>query len=392
MRALNIFLETIRKAVFSHDSFMIFAIASLFYLVFYALPYDNQIIVKIPTAIVDMDQSRLSQDLTNKIQSTSVVETVLKTSDFTAAQNAFRRSEVDVMIVIGESFSEDIGRGEKTVITVFSNGALPVKGRAVSASLLSIVAEENIVQSASRLVSQGLNPILVKQMSMQPSTFSSQDLFNNISGYGYYTVPMVAIVIVQAVLLFGVGIALGGWLSAENAPDFFNTAMQSPAAFTPVFLGFWFIAFFWACFIEGFGLSILSMPTLANPLATLIAIVAFTLSLTALAVFMALWMNTNRYAAGLVLASAPSVFLSGLVFPMENFASWVLPFAWMIPTTPGCQAIVLASQEGALLSDIASLVLINLIQATVYGMLGYRMLLKRINERKNISLTSASDY
>lgn len=392
MRALNIFLETIRKAVFSHDSFMIFAIASLFYLVFYALPYDNQIIVKIPTAIVDMDQSRLSQDLTNKIQSTSVVETVLKTSDFTAAQNAFRRSEVDVMIVIGESFSEDIGRGEKTVITVFSNGALPVKGRAVSASLLSIVAEENIVQSASRLVSQGLNPVLVKQMSMQPSTFSSQDLFNNISGYGYYTVPMVAIVIVQAVLLFGVGIALGGWLSAENAPDFFNTAMQSSAAFTPVFLGFWFIAFFWACFIEGFGLSVLSMPTLANPLATLIAIVAFTLSLTALAVFMALWMNTNRYAAGLVLASSPSVFLSGLVFPMENFASWVLPFAWMIPTTPGCQAIVLASQEGALLSDIASLVLINLIQATVYGMLGYRMLLKRINERKNISLTSASDY
>lgn len=392
MRALNIFLETIRKAVFSHDSFMIFAIASLFYLVFYALPYDNQIIMKIPTAIVDMDQSRLSQDLTNKIQSTSVVQTVLKTSDFTAAQNAFRRSEVDVMIVIGESFSEDIGRGEKTVITVFSNGALPVKGRAVSASLLSIVAEENIVQSASRLVSQGLNPILVKQMSMQPSTFSSQDLFNNISGYGYYTVPMVAIVIVQAVLLFGVGIALGGWLSAENAPDFFNIAMQSPAAFTPVFLGFWFIAFFWACFIEGFGLSVLSMPTLANPLATLIAIVAFTLSLTALAVFMALWMNTNRYAAGLVLASAPSVFLSGLVFPMENFASWVLPFAWMIPTTPGCQAIVLASQEGALLSDIASLVLINLIQATVYGTLGYRMLLKRINERKNISLTSASDY
>lgn len=64
----------------------------------------------------------------------------------------------------------------------------------------------------------------------------------------------------------------------------------------------------------------------------------------------------------------------------------------MIPTTPGCQAIVLASQEGALLSDIASLVLINLIQATVYGTLGYRMLLKRINERKNISLTSASDY
>ena len=382
MRALTVFLETIRKAVFSHDSFMIFAIASLFYLIFYALHYDNQIIVKVPTAIVDMDQSRASQDLIDKIESTSVVEAVLKTADFSAAQNAFRRSEVDVMVVIGDSFSEDIGRGEPTVVTVFSNGALPVKGRAVTASLLTIVAEENIVESARRLVAQGLNPIVVKQMSMAPSAFTSQDLFNNISGYGYYTVPMVAIVIVQAVLLFGVGIALGGWLSAEKAPDFFNHAMQSPTNFLPVFLGFWFIALFWASFIEGFGLSVLTMPTLGNLSATLIAIVAFTLSLTTLAVFMALWMNTNRYAAGLVLASAPSVFLSGLVFPMENFAAWVLPFAWMIPTTPGCQAIVLASQEGASFSNIASLVLINLLQAALYGTLAYLMLQKRINERK----------
>ena len=267
-------------------------------------------------------------------------------------------------------------------MTVFSNGALPVKGRAVTASLLTIVAEENIVHSSSRLVAQGLNPIVVKQMSMAPSAFTSQDLFNNISGYGYYTVPMVAIVIVQAVLLFGVGIALGGWLSAEKAPDFFNHAMQSPTNFLPVFLGFWFIALFWASFIEGFGLSVLTMPTLGNLSATLIAIVAFTLSLTTLAVFMALWMNTNRYAAGLVLASAPSVFLSGLVFPMENFAAWVLPFAWMIPTTPGCQAIVLASQEGASFSNIASLVLINLLQTALYGTLAYLMLQKRINERK----------
>lgn len=382
MRALTVFIETIRKAVFSHDSFMIFAIASLFYLVFYALPYDNQIIVRVPTAIVDMDQSRLSQDLTDKIESTSVVQAVLKTADFSQAQNAFRCSEVDVMIVIGENYAENIGRGEQSVVTVFSNGALPVKGRAVTASLLTIVAEENIVHSASRLVAQGLNPILVKQMSMAPAGFSSQDLFNNISGYGYYTVPMVAIVIVQAVLLFGVGIALGGWLSAEKAPDFFNHAMQSPTNFLPVFLGFWFIALFWASFIEGFGLSVLTMPTLGNLSATLIAIVAFTLSLTTLAVFMALCMNTNRYAAGLVLASAPSVFLSGLVFPMENFAAWVLPFAWMIPTTPGCQAIVLASQEGASFSNIASLVLINLLQAALYGTLAYLMLQKRINERK----------
>ena len=86
MSKLGIFLQTIRHAVFSHESFMIFAIASLFYLVFYGLPYDNQIIVKIPTAIVDMDQSRVSRDLTDKLKATAVIDCVIQTADFSQAQ------------------------------------------------------------------------------------------------------------------------------------------------------------------------------------------------------------------------------------------------------------------------------------------------------------------
>lgn len=387
MSGLRIFLQTIRHAIFSHDSFMVFAIASLFYLVFYALPYDNQIIVKIPTAIVDMDQSRTSQDFTDKLRSAAVIDTVLETADFSQAREAFRRSDADVIIVIAENFSREILRGEQTVVTVFSNGALPVKGRAVSAAVLTLVTQENMVSAGSRLVAQGLNPILVKQMAMAPSPFTSQDLYNNISGYGYYTVPMVAIVIVQAVMLFGTGIALGGWLSSAKPPEFFKTAMTSPAQFLFVALGFWAIALFWSFFIESFGLALLTMPTLINPPAVIVSVLLFTISLTALAIFLALWMNTNRYAAGLVLASAPSVFLSGLVYPMENFALWTLPFAWIIPTTPACQAIVLASQEGAGIADIAPMLSASAAQAIVYSVLAYLRLKKRIAERQTAQLS-----
>ena len=381
MSGLRIFLQTIRYAIFSRESFMIFAIASLFYLIFYGLPYDNQVIVKIPTAIVDMDQSRTSQDFTDKLRSAPVIKTVLETADFSEAKEAFRRSQADVIVVIGENFSREIHRGEQTVVTVFSNGALPVKGRAVSATVLTLATQENMTNAATRLVAQGLNPVLVKQMAMSPSPFTSQDLYNNISGYGYYTVPMVAIVIVQAVMLFGIGIALGGWLSSPAPADFFKAAMSSPRQFLFLCLGFWAIALFWSFFIESLGLSVLTMPTLLNPLAAIVAVLLFTVSLTSLAIFLTLWMNTNRYAAGLVLASAPSVFLSGLVYPMENFAPWTLPFAWLIPTTPACQAIVLASQEGAEIADIAHLLSASAAQAIVYSVLAFLMLKKRMAER-----------
>ena len=177
---IRIVLQTIKNAVFSHDSFMIFAIASLFYMVFYGLPYDNQIIVKVPTAIVNLDQSRASAEFAEKIKSAPAVKVVIETADFPKAKEAFRRSEADVIVTIPENFSRDIERGDQTGVTVFSNGALPVKGRAVSAAVLAIVTEENATHAAERLVAQGLNPILVKQMSLAPAPFSSKYFFNNI--------------------------------------------------------------------------------------------------------------------------------------------------------------------------------------------------------------------
>ena len=94
-----------------------------------------------------------------------------------------------------------------------------------------------------------------------------------------------------------------------------------------------------------------------------------------------LLVGTYRYAPALVLASAPSVFLCGLVFPMENFAAWVIPFAWMIPTTPACQALVFASQEGASLSQIAHLVGASLLQFAVYGSLMLFVFSKRYQKQ-----------
>lgn len=366
---LKTVLLTIKNAIVSRDTFLIFAIASLFYLVFYALPYDNQIIVCIPTAIVDMDQTERSHDFVNKISSAQTVDARLITADYNQAREQFTRNEVDVIVVIGQEFSRDLARGEPVAVHVFSNGAMPVKGRAVSSSLLTIVAEENTVEVISRLLHKGLNPTVAKSMTQAAPSMVSQDLFNNIGGYGYYTVPLVAVVIVQAVMFFGIGIALGQWLEANPRPGFIAQAFRSKSGLMAVFSGFVLIAFFWGLFLEAFGLAVLGMPTFLNAAATLAALAAFALSVCALAMLLTLLMGTYRYAPALVLASAPSVFLSGLVFPMENFATWVIPFAWMIPTTPACQALVFASQEGANLSHVAHLIAASFLQFAVYGSL-----------------------
>lgn len=367
MTFLQIAFETIKRVVANRNTFMIFSIASIFYLVFYSIPYSNQAITQIHCAIVDMDQSDRSRELTDKLISTPIIYPQIITGDFAKAKDGFLRSDYDVMVVIPEHFESDIGRGMPTTISVFSNGAFPVKGRAVAAISQLVVGQENVMVAAKRLVAQGLDARVVKKMTQTGPSFVSQDLYNNISGYGIYLVPMVAVVIVQAVMFFGIGISLGGWTEKRLEDDFARRIFGNSTNFFGVFTGFFLIAFCWTLLMEGLGLWILDMPTLLNVPASLLSILSFSLAITAMAMSLALAMGTNRYAAGMVLASAPSLFLSGLVYPFENFATWVMPFAWLMPTTPACRSILFTSQEGATLVDVLPLIGANLLQFAVYG-------------------------
>lgn len=367
MTFLQTAFETIKRVVTNHNTFLIFSIASIFYMVFYSIPYSNQAITQIHCAIVDMDQSDRSRELTDKLISTPIIYPQIITGDFSKAKEGFLRSDYDVMVVIPENFDADVGRGMPTTVSVFSNGAFPVKGRAVAAISQLVVGQENVMVAAKRLVAQGLNARVVKKMTQTGPSFVSQDLYNNISGYGIYLVPMVAVVIVQAVMFFGIGISLGGWTEMRHEEDFARRIFGNGTNFFGVFTGFFLIAFCWTLLMEGLGLWLLDMPTLLNVPASLLSILSFSLAITAMAMSLALAMGTNRYAAGMVLASAPSLFLSGLVYPFENFAAWVLPFAWVMPTTPACRSILFTSQEGATLVDVLPLIGANLLQFVVYG-------------------------
>ena len=367
MTFLQIAFETIKRVVANRNTFLIFSIASIFYLVFYSIPYSNQAITQIHCAIVDMDQSDRSRELTDKFISTPIIYPQVITGDFAKAKDGFLRSDYDVMVVIPENFDADVGRGMPTTVSVFSNGAFPVKGRAVAAITQLVVGQENVMVAAKRLVAQGLDARVVKKMTQTGPSFVSQDLYNNISGYGIYLVPMVAVVIVQAVMFFGIGISLGGWTEMRHKEDFARRIFGNSTSFFGVFTGFFLIAFCWTLLMEGLGLWVLDMPTLLNLPASILSIFTFSLAITAMAMSLALAMGTNRYAAGMVLASAPSLFLSGLVYPFENFAAWVVPFAWLMPTTPACRSILFTSQEGATLVDVLPLIGANLLQFAVYG-------------------------
>ena len=374
MRNLSLMFAMIRAAILNRNSFAILAIASAFYLLFYAWPYSNQLIIEIPTAVVDMDHSEKSREWIETIDATPAAKVISIGASLDQAKEQFKRGEVDVIVVLPQDLARDTLRGIPTAITVFANGAYPVKGRAVGSAVTLIAAQENAKLTATQLVRHGLDPVKTKVMSILPPNFVSQDLFNPISGYGLYTVSVVATIILQGIMLFGTCIVFGGWLGEGKKNPFIETIVKEPAKFFVLVGAFWTIALFWGFFVEGLGLSALDMPTFMEPIATTVAILFFTLAIISLAVMLSLLMGSNHYAATLcVIASAPCVFLTGMIFPLDNAPLWVTALAQFIPTTPGANALVAASQEGATIREI--LPYLGVLTAQIVGYGGLAMVL-----------------
>lgn len=368
MKAREFAILLLKRIFLSKDSFVIFAGAAAFYLVFYAWPYWNQIITHIPTAIVDLDRSAQSRSLTSALQAAPSIDLRAVVHDMSDGDTIFRSGQVAVLIVIPENFAKDTNRAKPTAITVYSDGAYPAKGRAVYASVLAVCQAENIVNAIRYVLINGGDAQAAKRLANAGLPFVSQDLFNEIAGYGLYTVSMVVVVILQSVIFFGTAVVLGGCLQEGNA-NAIACAMRSNRRFIWTTLAvFSAIAFFWGLFIEGIGMWLLNMPSMGCAPSTILSLTLFSVSVSSFAIMVTFMLRGNLYAAmTFIPMSAPSVFMTGLIYPSSEFPLWAKTIAFFFPSTPGASAILFSSQQGAPAWDLVPLYFWLIVQIALFS-------------------------
>lgn len=349
------FFATLRGAVFSRDTFVIFAGAIAFYLIFYAWPYGNQQVQHLPAAVVDLDQSASSRRLILEIDASPVIDLRFVTPSESQALNALQHEVVPVLITIPKDYEKDTARGTNTTVHVTGNGAFPVKIRAVQAALAGIVQDKTRRQDEHAVFATGLSGVDVAESYVAPPGLRTEYRYNEIGGYGNYTVPVVAPVILQAVMLMGITIALGGWLCAPKRAAVFESALRYPGRLgSAVFLAFWLIAFVWFVYTQTIDFVMHEYGTLLNPVGVFLTGALFSSSVTAFAMLISLVLGSNRWSSqAVVLTSAPAVFLTGAIWPLGGFTHpAVYAFSLLFPTTPGVKALMAASQDGAATADL----------------------------------------
>ena len=222
------FLHTIKASFLSRDTILIFAGAIAFYLIFYAWPYGNQQIQHVPSAVLDLDRSAAARRLVTAMDASPAISVVRITQDEGEAMEAFRREEFSVLITIPKDFEKSLTRGENVTVHVLGNGAFPVKARAVQAALGGVVTDKTKLLDDAAVYATGLPGTSVHSHHQAAPGLRVQYMYNEIGGYGNYTVPVVGPVIIQAVMLMAITMALGGWLVAARREPFVEAALDRP--------------------------------------------------------------------------------------------------------------------------------------------------------------------
>lgn len=379
---LSVMGQTARHAFFSKDTIAVFAGAVAFYLIFYGWPYSGQQVENIPTGIVDLDRSAASRNYVETLTAAPAVSERFIVHDAAEGLAAFRRGDVDVLVTVPGDYEKRLARGENASVHILGNGAYPVKTRAVQGAAGAAASDTEARFALASVMNPGTPSSMSASAKLAGPAMTVIYRYNEISGYGNYTVPMVGPVIVQAVILFGVSVALGNWLVLNRRERWMAAVAKHPVKRSlAMFLTFWLIALAWFLYMQGFDFSFGEYGAMANPPATFLVAFTFTAAVTALAMALATVTGAGWTAPLTVSLSAPSLFISGAVWPLENMSPVVQGVAQLLPSTPGIPASAAAAQAGAATVDVLPACLQMTLLAVMYLVVTLWRL-RRVEERK----------
>lgn len=363
------FQLALRRTFLSRDTALIAGGAVAFYLILYAWPYGTQQIQHVPVGIVDLDRSSVSRALLRELDASPAMEVRFVTPDEAEGLDALRRRRTDVLVTIPSGYAESLAHGRNSTLHVLGNGSFPVKARAVQGAVAGIAGDGLARIDEASVLTPGVSASTLAAAVLGRPAVRTTYRFNEIGGYGNYTVPLVGPVIVQAVMLMCIGMSLGGWLARRPREDFLQNAVAHPASGgIAILLAYFTIAFGWCLYMHGIDFLTGEFGGMSNPAAILLssalysaALAGFGSSVTALA-------GSNAWIAPLtVILSAPSLFASGAVWPAERIHPLVTGLAQLLPSTHYIPVSAAAAQDGATLADVLPGCLRLALLALLYG-------------------------
>ena len=324
-------------------------------LIVYTYIYSNQVVTEVPVAVVNQDATKMSRDYIAMLDATEGTQTITTFTDLQEAKTAYYFRKVQGILIIPKNFEKDIRSGKQTAITTYSDAANMVFYKRILGDVTTINGYFSAGINIKKQMAKGVS-FNKAQQNYTPIQAISTSLFNTTSGYATYMIPVLTALIIQLVLLMGIGILSGSRRETVTTHTNFPRLLHKGGTI-PVLLAkacLYTLIFIVIIPIQvGVVYAIFGIPVRSSLVSIYVFMIPYVFSVVFLGITISsLFKRREDSIVFLVLLSIPSLMLSGLSFPMEGVSTFYQFISKLIPSTPGINGFVRLTQMEASFLEI----------------------------------------
>ena len=333
-----------RRVLAIPGAFILLVVAPLVYGVFYPQPYLNQILRKIPIAVVDNDLSELSRRIVQTLDASGAVKVAISVDTLPQARAALDRGEVFAVVGIPPETERDLLKDTTVHIPVYADATylfiFRTLGNGIAVAINTLSAE--LAAGGARTDGSLVKATLA---SVSPVDILLQPIFNPVGGYGSYIVPAAFVLILQQLLLIGASLLTVVALAQPSGGAFASVLGRGVAHLT-IYLPA--LALYFIVLPRFYGFSTLGQPLQLFALAALFALATSFMGQAAGA-----WFKHPETPTVIFLGiSIPQLFLTGFSWPREAIPKSVQAVGYIFPSDFAIDGIVRINQLGASLWEV----------------------------------------
>ncbi|GIQ77981.1 ABC transporter permease [Bradyrhizobium sp. RD5-C2] len=345
------FLAEWRRVLGTRSAFTLLFLAPVIYGIYYPQPYLNQILRKLPIAIVDDDLSELSRQIVETLDASGTLSVTVRARTLAEARTAIDRGDALAAIQIPPGTERDVLKGLTAHIPVYADATYLFVFRSTASSVATAIGTLTS-QLASRGARSEGSLAKARLASLSPANVLLQPIFNPVGGYASYIVPAAFILILQQTLLIGAAMLTGTALAnsrntVANSRNLVAGVFGRGIAHLTIYLPA--LALYLIVLPRIYGFSTLGHLPQIFALATV-----FLLATSFLGQAIGAWFTRPENATILLLAtSLPQFFTAGFAWPREAIPPAATALGRLFPADSAIDGLVRINQLGASIWEVS---------------------------------------
>lgn len=373
------------RDMFKDEGALLFVILlPLAYPLLYSWIYNNEVVRDVPVAVVDNSHSQTSREFVRHVDASPDVRVAAWSNNLEEASRLVARQEVYGIILLPEDFDRQLGRMQQAHVSVYCNMGLMLTYKAIFQTCSAVAADMN---SHIQIALSGNPTTREDQLTTHPMQVSDVPIFNNTGGYGNFILPGVLVLIIQQVMLLGIGIAYGTSYEKRRfsrLTPMYERRFGLARIMIGRTMGFFVLFLLIAAWV------LLAVPRMFHFVQMLhfsdflLFVVPYLLACVFFATTFSFFIRQRENVMLLVVfTSVPFLFMSGVSWPKSNIPEvwqWV---SWLFPSTFGIQGFIKMNTMGGVFGDIIPEIKGLWIQTVIYGVFATLVTRWQVKKREN---------